>query len=77
MQSSIEITNKLKTNWEQIKKSIRIESGITDISYNTWIDPLTVYSVKDNTVINEFSLSGSFIWNQNYLDEQIKNNFFF
>ena len=30
--------------------------------------------VKDNTVINEFSLSGSFIWNQNYLDEQIKNN---
>ena len=51
MQSSIEITNKLKTNWEQIKKSIRIESGITDISYNTWIDPLTVYSVKDNTVM--------------------------
>ena len=30
--------------------------------------------VKDNTVINEFSLSGSFIWDQNYLDEQIKNN---
>ena len=30
--------------------------------------------VKDNTVINEFSLSGSFIWNQDYLDEQIKNN---
>ena len=51
MQSSIEITNKLKTNWEQIKKSIRIESGITDISFNTWIDPLTVYAVKDNTVL--------------------------
>lgn len=30
--------------------------------------------VKDNIVINEFSLSGSFIWNQDYLDEQIKNN---
>ncbi len=51
MQSSNEITNKLKTNWEQIKKSIRIESGITDISFNTWIDPLTVYAVKDNTVL--------------------------
>ncbi len=51
MQSSIEITNKLKSNWEQIKRSIRIESGITDISYKTWIDPLTVYSVKDNTVM--------------------------
>ena len=51
MQSSIEITKQLKSNWEEIKKSIRIESGITDISYRTWIDPLTVYGVKDNTVM--------------------------
>ena len=51
MQSSVEITKKLKSNWEEIKKSIRIESGITDISYRTWIDPLTVYDVKDNTVM--------------------------
>ena len=51
MKSSIEITKQLKSNWEEIKKSIRIESGITDISYRTWIDPLTVYGVKDNTVM--------------------------
>ncbi len=51
MQSSIEITKQLKSNWEEIKKTIRIESGITDISYRTWIDPLTVYGVKDNTVM--------------------------
>ncbi len=51
MQSSVEITKKLKSNWEEIKKSIRIESGITDISYRTWIDPLTVYGVQGNTVM--------------------------
>ena len=50
MQSSNEITNKLKENWENIKKQIRIESGITDVSYRTWIDPLSVYSFQDNTV---------------------------
>ncbi len=51
MQSSNEITNRLKENWENIKKQIRIESGITDVSYRTWIDPLTVYGFQDNTVI--------------------------
>ena len=50
MQSSKEITEKLKENWESIKHTIKIESGITEISYRTWIDPLTVYSVQDNTV---------------------------
>ena len=38
MQSSNEITNRLKENWENIKKQIRI-------------DPLTVYGFQDNTVI--------------------------
>ena len=50
MQSSSEITEKLKNNWESIKHTIKIESGITEISYRTWIDPLTVYSVQDNNV---------------------------
>ena len=50
MQSSNEITNRLKENWENIKKQIRIESGITDVSFRTWIDPLSVYNFQDNTV---------------------------
>ena len=50
MQSSKEITEKLRDNWESIKHTIKIESGITEISYRTWIDPLTVYSVQDNNV---------------------------
>ena len=50
MQSSTEITEKLSSNWETIKNTIKNESGITDISYKTWIDPLTVYGFENNTV---------------------------
>ena len=50
MYSTKEITDKLKNNWESIKHTIKIESGITEISYKTWIDPLSVYSVSDNNV---------------------------
>ena len=50
MLTSQEITQKLKDNWESIKHTIKVESGITEISYRTWIDPLTVYNVQDNNV---------------------------
>ena len=50
MQSSNEITEILRTNWESIKNTIKNEAGITDISYKTWIDPLTVYGFENNTV---------------------------
>ena len=50
MYSTKEITDKLKNNWEEIKRTIKNEFGITEISYKTWIDPLSVYSVSDNTV---------------------------
>ena len=50
MQSSNEITEILRTNWESIKNTIKSEAGITDISYKTWIDPLTVYGFENNTV---------------------------
>ena len=50
MQSSTEITEKLNSNWESIKNTIKNEAGITDISYKTWIEPLTVYGFENNTV---------------------------
>ena len=40
----------LLKKWEDIKESIRIEHGLPDISYNTWITPLTVDSIENNTV---------------------------
>ena len=49
MESSTEITEKLKQNWESIKNSIRSDAGITEVSYKTWIDPLTVYGFDNST----------------------------
>ena len=49
MQSSNEITEKLNSNWESIKNTIKNETGIADISYKTWIEPLTVYGFDVNT----------------------------
>lgn len=31
----------LSSKWDEIKESIRIEYEIPDISYKTWIDPLS------------------------------------
>lgn len=43
--------NKIKENWEQIKKSIKDEFEITDIAYNIWIEPLKFYDCDNKTVI--------------------------
>lgn len=40
----------LLSKWEDIKESIRIEHALPDISYNTWIVPLSLDSVENNTV---------------------------
>lgn len=40
----------LLAKWEDIKEFIRIEHSLPDISYNTWIVPLTVDSIENNTV---------------------------
>ena len=50
MESSTEIKEILKSNWEAIKYKIKSESGITDISYTTWIKPLTLYGIDGNKV---------------------------
>ncbi len=72
-QSLTEITEALEQNWENLKNMVRDESGITDISYTTWVSPLTFYEFKDNTVFihihsdNNIALS--------YIDNHYKNFF--
>ena len=39
----------IKENWEKIKECIRDDYDLTDVSYKTWIQPLELYSVIDNT----------------------------
>ena len=37
--------------WDEIKESIRIEYGLSDISYKTWIKPLIMHSVEKDKVL--------------------------
>ena len=42
--------NIVEQNWDKILNKMKLEYCSSKISYNTWIAPLTVYEVKDNTV---------------------------
>ena len=37
-------------DWEKVKQIIKIETGMTHISYLTWIDPLSIKYVRDHKV---------------------------
>lgn len=42
--------NIVEESWEQILNKMKVEYCSSNISYNTWIAPLTVYEVTDDTV---------------------------
>jgi len=51
MEKDTEITQKISENWDNIKESIRIDLSMTEISFNTWVQPLSFYKYENNTVI--------------------------
>ena len=42
--------NELDSKWDEIKESIRIEYEVSDLAYKTWIVPLKLGDIKNNTV---------------------------
>ena len=40
----------IKENWDLINETLRTEYDLSDISYKTWVKPLTFHSVKDDVV---------------------------
>ena len=42
--------NKIRENWDLILDIMRIEHDISPVAFNTWIKPLTVYSVEGHTI---------------------------
>ena len=42
--------NKLRENWDNILNTLRSEGDITEVSFNSWLKPLTIVSVKDNVI---------------------------
>lgn len=41
----------IKSNWETIKSTIQKEYDLSKISFNTWVAPLKLYKVENDTVI--------------------------
>lgn len=37
--------------WKEILESVKEEFDITPVTYRTWLEPLTVYEVKSNTIV--------------------------
>ena len=73
MQSSTEITEILRTNWESIKNTIKNEAGITDISYKTWIENLQVYRVENHVVT--IMIPSDQKYSLTYIDSKYRNYF--
>ncbi len=65
--------NSIKKNWEEIKETIRKEYELTDVSYDTWIKPLSFYDVKDNVVI--IMIPSDQAHALNYISSKYKNFF--
>ena len=53
----------LKSKWNDILDNIKQEYDISDVSFETWLKPLTLYSVNNNTVtiVVEESIGVSYI----------------
>lgn len=42
--------NKVIEKWDEILKIVKTEHDLSDVSFNTWLKPLTVYEVEGNVV---------------------------
>ncbi|MEG0721013.1 MAG: DnaA N-terminal domain-containing protein, partial [Lachnospiraceae bacterium] len=45
--------------WDEIIKKLKMEHNLSDVSFKTWIVPLKVYDVINNTVFILVNLKGS------------------
>lgn len=44
------MTNNVTEKWDEILNNMRKEYDISDVSFNTWLKPLEIHSVKDNLI---------------------------
>lgn len=69
----MDIMDSIKKKWDEIKETIRKEYELTDVSYDTWIKPLSFYDVKDNVVI--IMIPSDQAHALNYISSKYKNFF--
>jgi len=63
----------IKEKWNEIKNIIRKEYDLSNISYNTWIEPLKLHEVKDDVVTIIIPSDQSHALN--YISNKYKNYF--
>ena len=51
--------NIVQEKWEEIIEHLRIEHELSNVSFSTWIQPLKVYDVINNTVIILVNMNSS------------------
>ena len=51
--------NIVEENWPQILKKMKTEYCSSNIAYTTWIEPLTVYELSEDTVYKLVKLKAS------------------
>ena len=51
--------NTVKEKWPEIIEHLRVEQELSNVSFNTWIQPLKVYDVVDNTVFILVNMNAS------------------
>ena len=62
--------NLVISKWEEILKILKEEHDIMDVSFNTWIKPLEVYSVEDNIItllVPDENIGTSYLHKKYYL----------
>ncbi len=60
----------LEKKWEEILLRVKEEHELTDVSFNTWLAPLTVFAVKDHCVyilVNSEQMGLSYVSKKYYL----------
>ncbi|MCR5655496.1 MAG: chromosomal replication initiator protein DnaA [Lachnospiraceae bacterium] len=65
--------HEIEEKWEEIKSIIKKEYDLTDISYNTWIEPLKFYKEENNVITILIPADQSTAIN--YISKKYKNYF--
>lgn len=55
----VNMMNTVKEKWPEIIEHLRVEHELSNVSFNTWIQPLKVYDVVDNTVFILVNMNAS------------------
>ncbi|NLL92595.1 MAG: chromosomal replication initiator protein DnaA [Clostridiales bacterium] len=62
--------NLVKSKWDEILKILKEEHDIMDVSFNTWIKPLEIYSVENNIItllVPDENITTSYLHKKYYL----------